>query len=37
MDRKTAKIIAKSYVLMYGIRTKDLDGLINIIGRDYKM
>ena len=37
MDRDTAKIKADNYVLVYGIRTKDLDGLINIIERDYKM
>ena len=36
MDRDTAKIKADNYVLVYGIRTKDLDGLINIIERDYK-
>ena len=36
MDRNTAKIKVHNYVSVYGIRTRDLDGLINIIERDYK-
>ena len=35
MDKNTAKILANNYVSTYGINTNDLDGLINIIQRDY--
>ena len=35
MDKNTAKIIANNYVSSYGINTNDLDGLINIIQRDF--
>ena len=36
MDKNTEKIIANNYASVYGINTNDLDGLINIIQRDYK-
>ena len=36
MDKNTEKIIANNYTSVYGINTNDLDGLINIIQRDYK-
>ena len=35
MDKNRVKIIANNYVSTYGINTNDLDGLINIIQRDY--